>query len=265
MPAKRSTSQSKSTKKAAATRGKTSAKAASSKSAESASGNEDAIALLKADHRKVEQLFDRYEQSEDTEEKSEIVYNVCKELIIHTMLEEELFYPACREELDDDSMLDEAQVEHDAVKALMVELAVGSPEDEFYDAKVKVLSEYVKHHIREEEKRGDGIFAQAKSADMELESLGEEIRQMKEELLDEVEERGIPRPDFIAFQRIGQMSRTRRGRGADYGAQSQVSGAGRPMSRQYGQGGNVGSYGAGMRGSNGGQRRRERSRYEDWR
>lgn len=269
MPAKRSTSQSKSSKKTKAKRGGSSQKSASAKSAQSASSKEDAVSLLKADHRQVEQLFDQYELSEDAEEKKELVYNMCKELIVHTMLEEELFYPTCRDELDDDAIMDEAQVEHDAVKAMMLELAAGSPEDEFYDAKVKVLSEYARHHIREEEKRGSGIFAQAKSAGVDLESLGEEIKEMKEELLEDVEERGIPRPEFIALQRIGQMSRSRRGGGAEFGASTLSPGAGRSMGRQYGQGQQgeyySGAYGSGARGSNGGQRRRERSRYEDWR
>src|SRR3954470_22847322 len=120
----------------------------------------DAIALLKADHRKVEELFEKYESARGR--KAEIAKKICMELIVHTMLEEEIFYPACREAGVEDDMLDEAAVEHDGAKVLIAELEHGSPDDDYYDAKVKVLSEEIKHHVKEEEKR-DGVFAQAKS------------------------------------------------------------------------------------------------------
>jgi len=109
---------------------------------------EDAITMLKADHRKVEDLFEKYEKSRG--KKSEIARKICMELIIHSMLEEEIFYPACQEVGVDEDMLDEANVEHDGAKVLIAELIAGSPDDDFYDAKVKVLSEEIKHHVKEE-------------------------------------------------------------------------------------------------------------------
>src|SRR3954466_5841212 len=120
----------------------------------------DAIALLKADHRKVEELFEKYESARGR--KAEIAKQICMELIIHSMIEEEIFYPACREAGVDSDRMDEANVEHDGAKVLIAELENGSPDDDYYDAKVKVLSEEIKHHVKEEEKR-DGVFAQAKS------------------------------------------------------------------------------------------------------
>src|SRR5262245_45293414 len=97
--------------------------------------------LLKADHRKVQQLYKHIEKKEDENQNSQIVKQICTELIIHTKLEEELFYPACREKQVEDDLLDEAQVEHDGAKIMISELIAASPGDEFYDAKVKVLSE----------------------------------------------------------------------------------------------------------------------------
>src|ERR1051325_3853005 len=131
----------------------------------------DAIALLKADHRKVEDLFEKYETARS--KKAELAKHICLELTIHTIIEEELFYPACKGTVEDDA-LNEAQVEHDGAKVLIAELEEGSPDDDFYDAKVKVLSEEIKHHVKEEEKRG-GIFSQMKESDIDLEALGEEI------------------------------------------------------------------------------------------
>src|SRR4051812_18399920 len=132
----------------------------------------DAISLLKADHRKVEELFDKYETARS--KKADIAQTICMELTIHTMIEEELFYPACRNAGIESDMLDEANVEHDGAKALIAELEGGSPDDEFYDAKVKVLSEAIKHHVKEEEKRG-GIFSEAKEAGIDLDVLGEQL------------------------------------------------------------------------------------------
>src|SRR5215475_5449623 len=104
----------------------------------------DAIAPLKADHRKVEYLFEKYETARGR--KADIARQICMELTVHTMIEEEIFYPACREAGVESDMMDEANVEHDGAKILIAELEAGSPDDEFYDAKVKVLSEEIKHH-----------------------------------------------------------------------------------------------------------------------
>lgn len=141
----------------------------------------DAIALLKADHRAVEELFDKYENASG-QQKPELARSICKELIIHTDIEEEIFYPACREHFKKSGSLDEAQVEHDSAKALILELLSGSPDDPYYDAKVTVLAEQIKHHVREEEKRGEGVFAKAKAAGLPLEELGQKLKARKDEL-----------------------------------------------------------------------------------
>jgi hypothetical protein len=155
------------------------------------SKKQDAIALLKADHRKVEDLFEKYESARS--KKADIAKKICMELTVHTMIEEEIFYPACREAGVESDMMDEANVEHDGAKMLIAELENGSPEDDYYDAKVKVLSEEIKHHVKEEEKRG-GIFTEARNADLDLDALGEQLAARKKELMAEFESKGIPAP-----------------------------------------------------------------------
>jgi hypothetical protein len=147
------------------------------------SGRRDpiAVALLKKDHRQVEEWFDEYEQLEAEEEKRELFDNIALALKVHTALEEEIFYAEERGEVEDD-MLDEAQVEHDAAKKMIAEIEAMQPGDELYDAKVKVLGEYVKHHVREEEQPG-GIFAQAKKGEEDLDEMGERLKARKEELM----------------------------------------------------------------------------------
>jgi hypothetical protein len=143
----------------------------------------DAETLLKADHRKVEQLFQQFEGADDAGKKKQLVRQVCLELIVHTKLEEEIFYPACREKGVEHEMLDEAQVEHDGAKMLIGELLNGSPDDEYYDAKVTVLSEYIKHHVAEEEQPKDGIFAAAREEGVDMSELGMRIQSRKSELM----------------------------------------------------------------------------------
>jgi len=145
----------------------------------------DAIALLKADHRKVEKLFESFEKARDQQRKQSLVREICTELSIHARIEEEIFYPSCKGKIQDESTLDEAYVEHDGAKVLIAELAQGSPQDEFYEAKVTVLSELIKHHVKEEEKRAEGLFAQAREAGLDVDALGEKLLSRKEELLDE--------------------------------------------------------------------------------
>src|SRR6201994_3374440 len=151
----------------------------------------DAITLLKADHRKVEELFEKYESARG--KKAEIAKKICMELTIHTMVEEEIFYPACREAGVESDMMDEANVEHDGAKVLIGELEAGSPDDDYYDAKVKVLSEEIKHHVKEEEKRG-GVFAQAKEKDLDLKALGAQMATRKTEIMSEIQRDGLPAP-----------------------------------------------------------------------
>ncbi len=153
----------------------------------------DAIALLEADHRAVDALFERFESMTDDDEKSGLVKTICTELIIHTSIEEEIFYPALKGKIDDD-MLDEAYVEHDGAKMLIAELIASTPSAPFYDAKVKVLSEEIKHHVKEEEEPGDGMFAAARETDVDLVALGEHMQVLKDELKAKYESAGPPTP-----------------------------------------------------------------------
>lgn len=148
----------------------------------------DALHILKEDHQKVIDLFDEFEQmkseeSTDDEAKQMLVETACAELTIHAQVEEEIFYPAARDAIDDMDMLDEAEVEHASARQLISELAAMQPGDDLYDAKFTVLGEYTKHHIQEEEKE---LFPKLKKADLDLEELGEEIRQRKLELREEL-------------------------------------------------------------------------------
>jgi hypothetical protein len=143
-----------------------------------------AVTLLKKDHRQVEEWFDEYEQLEAEAEKLELFKKIALALKVHTRIEEEIFYPEERGDVEDD-MLDEAHVEHDGAKKMIAEIEAMKPGDEYYDAKVKVLGEYVKHHVKEEEQPG-GIFAQAKKGDEDLDEMGERLKSRKEELMTEM-------------------------------------------------------------------------------
>jgi len=143
-----------------------------------------AVSLLKKDHREVEGWFDEYEQLEDDADKLELFNRIALALKVHTQIEEEIFYPEERGDVEED-MLDEAYVEHDGAKKLIAEIEAMQPGDELYDAKVKVLGEYIKHHVKEEEQPG-GIFAQAKKGDEDLEAMGERLDARKQELMAEL-------------------------------------------------------------------------------
>ena len=158
----------------------------------------DAVALLKADHRKVEELFEKFEKARKDDIKLALVQQICTELSIHATIEEEIFYPACKGEVEDD-LLNEAYVEHDGAKVMIAELLASKPGDEFYDAKVKVLSEEIKHHVKEEEKPGEGVFAQARKAEVDMEALGARLAARKKELLGEIKANGIPAPKTRSF------------------------------------------------------------------
>ncbi|MBD3759399.1 hemerythrin domain-containing protein [Sphingomonadaceae bacterium G21617-S1] len=151
----------------------------------------DAIALLKADHRKVEDLFEQYETAKSASAKQKLCREICTELKIHTSIEEEIFYPALRGKIEDDS-LDEAYVEHDGAKVLINDLESSSPDAEFYDAKVKVLSEEIKHHVKEEEMPKEGMFAQARATDVDLVALGDQMAARKKELMAQAKSGGLP-------------------------------------------------------------------------
>ena len=153
----------------------------------------DAIQLLKADHRKVESLFERFEKSRGKSVKARLAHEICLELSVHTTIEEEIFYPGVKQTVDED-IYEEAYVEHDGAKVLIAEILAGSPDDDFYDAKVKVLSEMIKHHVKEEEQRG-GLFAQARDGDdVDLKAMGAVMAARKKELTAAMKKAGIPQP-----------------------------------------------------------------------
>ena len=152
----------------------------------------DAIALLKNDHRTVEGLFERFEKTSAKAAKEKIAKQVCLELMVHATIEEEVFYPAVKGVVDDD-IYDEALVEHDGAKVLIAEILEGSDDDEFFDAKVKVLSEMIKHHVKEEEQR-DGMFAQAKKGDIDLDAIGAALAARKQEVIAKFAREGVPPP-----------------------------------------------------------------------
>jgi hypothetical protein len=164
-----------------------------------ASKSMDAVALLKADHRKVEDLFDKFEKAHESERKKSLVEQICTELCVHTTLEEEIFYPACQAEVEDKDVVEESYVEHDGAKVLVAELMESVPDDEFYAAKVSVLSEEVRHHVKEEEKRGEGLFAQARKAGLDLDALGERLMARKLELMVRIESQGLPTMQTRSF------------------------------------------------------------------
>jgi hemerythrin HHE cation binding domain-containing protein len=153
--------------------------------------DKDATHLLMADHRKVEELFEQFEKASGDGRKEKIARQICTELKIHSMIEEEIFYPALRRKISDDD-LDEAYVEHDGAKLLINEIEAGGADDDFFDAKVKVLKEQIEHHVEEEEKIRDNIFQQARAADVDLEALGERMAARKAELTARAEAEGLP-------------------------------------------------------------------------
>jgi hypothetical protein len=163
--------------------------------------SQDAIALLKEDHRRVEELFEQFEKARGDGRKEKLALEICKELTIHTIIEEEIFYPALEGKADDD-LLKESFVEHDAAKVLVAEIEAGEPSDEFYDAKVKVLKEEIEHHVEEEEKPKEGLFAQARNSDVDLKALGERLAMRKESLQQEIKARGLPVPETTTLEEV---------------------------------------------------------------
>jgi len=147
----------------------------------SAGTPQDAIALLKADHREVEKLFAQFEKTRFAMRKEKLADEICNALRVHTTIEEEIFYPAFLDATEDKDLHHEAEIEHDGAKNLIAQIEASSPDDEYYDSKVKVLSEMIKHHVKEEEQPG-GMFAEARKAKMDLDALGEQMAARKGEL-----------------------------------------------------------------------------------
>ena len=152
-------------------------------------GPQDAISLLTNDHGEVAELFDDYaalvEDGADDGEKQALAERICALLTVHATIEEEIFYPAARDALDDAAELDEAEVEHSIVKDLIEQIQSMDPDEELYDAKVKVLGEYIDHHVQEEE--GE-MFPKCRKADMDLADLALQLSERKAELMEDLGE-----------------------------------------------------------------------------
>jgi DUF438 domain-containing protein len=161
----------------------------------------DAIALLKSDHDEVEELFEKFEKTKDTSKQWEIAQKICNELKIHTLIEEEIFYPATKDAVEED-LYKEAFIEHDAAKVLINDILANGPDDEFFESKVHVLSEEIEHHVGEEEKPSEGYFAQVRqNSDADLVELRDQMLARKEELKAQVEaEGGLPPAETTAVE-----------------------------------------------------------------
>lgn len=178
---------------------------ARAKSAKSpAAAKQDAIALLKADHRQVEKWFEQFQTSHSEPKKSELAQEICKALTVHTIIEEEIFYPAFYEATGEKSLHHEAEIEHEGAKKLIAQIKDSGSQDDYFDAKVKVLSEMIKHHVREEEKR-EGMFAKARESDMDLRALGEQLAARKAQLMGS----GEPLEDSNIRRRVSSSTELR--------------------------------------------------------
>jgi hypothetical protein len=148
----------------------------------------DAVALLKADHKQVKEWFAEFESSRSAAKKRALATKICDALTVHTKIEEEIFYPAFLAATKDKDMHHEAEIEHDGAKNLIAQIEASDPSDDYFDSKVHVLSEMIKHHVKEEE-QSDGMFAEARAArKMDLQALGQTMFDRKQELMQELAE-----------------------------------------------------------------------------
>jgi hemerythrin superfamily protein len=180
---------------------KKASRATRSPGARTRSAPTDAIGLLKADHRQVEEWFEEFEAARSDAKKKSLATSICQALRVHTTIEEEIFYPAFLEATEEEDIHHEAQIEHNGAKNLIAEIEAIGPDDDYYDAKVKVLSEMIKHHVNEEEKR-DGMFAKARQSDMDLKGLGESLAARKAELMSGETSEDAP----ASKRRVGESS-----------------------------------------------------------
>ena len=163
--------------------------------------SQDAIKLLKQDHREVEKLFKEFESAKGEGRKQKLAHQICLELSVHAEIEETIFYPACEGTVDEEE-LKEGYVEHDAAKLLIAEITANEgADDEFFDTKVKVLQEEIEHHVKEEEGPG-GIFSQARKGDLDMKALGEQLAEKKEELTKQFKANGIPQPKLKTMDEV---------------------------------------------------------------
>ena len=157
----------------------------------------DAIALLKKDHDEVQELFEQFNKASGEGRKEKLARKICRELTIHAMIEEEIFYPACQSAVED-SLYHEAFVEHDGAKVLINDIMANGPDDEFFEAKVTVLCEEISHHVKEEERPKEGFFAQARQGDVDLVRLRDQLMERKQELLQKEKNGGLPAAKLAA-------------------------------------------------------------------
>ena len=143
--------------------------------------SKDAIALLKADHRQVEKWFAEFKKARSASRKAKLAEQICDALKVHTTIEEEIFYPAFLAATQDEDKHHEAEVEHEGAKKLIKTIEEMDPDDDYFEARIKVLSEMIKHHVKEEEKPG-GMFSEARKSDMDLDELGLRLKSRKEQL-----------------------------------------------------------------------------------
>ena len=176
--------------------------------------SKNAIELLKADHRDVDKMFEQFQSARGRSQRKKLVRQIATALNAHTIIEEEIFYPACSQHGIEEDDLDEAQVEHDTIKLLLRELIDGSLDDDYYDAKMTVVSEYVKHHVKEEEEPKEGIFARLEKTDADLEELGRELEARKDELMEDPE-RLTERPPRIRSLNLRRDARASGSRQAE--------------------------------------------------
>ena len=164
--------------------------------------SKDAITLLKGDHREVEKLFKEFKGAEGEGRKQRLAHQICLDLIVHFELEETIFYPACHGAVEEDE-LKEGYVEHDAAKLLVAEIeaAEEGTQDDFFDTKVHVLQEEIEHHIKEEE-GPNGIFAQARKGDLDMQSIGERLADRKKELTERYKADGLPEPQLKTMDEV---------------------------------------------------------------
>ena len=165
---------------ATATRAKSKTGSRTTRRTKASTASQDAIALLKADHREVKAMFAQFEKTEDDGEKAKLARAICAALHVHTQIEEEIFYPAAYEAIEDDDLLDEAEVEHASAKDLIAQVEASAPGEPLFDAKVKVLGEYIDHHVGEEESE---LFPECRSSKMDLKALGAQMSTRKQELM----------------------------------------------------------------------------------
>lgn len=141
---------------------------------------QEATALLRADHKLVGGLFAEYEKTNSKSKKKQLVSEICTELSVHAQVEEEIFYPAVKKALKDTELVPEATVEHATLKSLIAQVEGVEPDGEMFDAKIKVLSEYVQHHVKEEQEE---MFPKARDTDLDMSALGAQLAARKAELL----------------------------------------------------------------------------------